>query len=264
MKAKAALSASSTELELLSLLSEFARFLLAAGVSYEKFDGLAKRAYVQAASLEARFSNSKINKSAIAAMTGLTRTDVRGVVKGIRQSTEFESDRLEKLVTGWLTDPAYSSTGKRPKKLLVRGERGSFFKLAKKYGADIPPKALLRELQRQKMVEIEGDSVVLTDNAHRLPAQRQLRQLTTSLNRMLRASQDQGVSVQGIKILSADATYPELSRVGQALLKRRIEEMLKTFTTEIETIGESISHDLSVGQKEGSKISKATAVVTIN
>jgi Family of unknown function (DUF6502) len=261
---KSSNSTAGTEQELFSLLSEFARYLLAAGLSYEKFDALTKRAYVQAASLEARFSNSRINKSAIAAMTGLTRTDVRAVVREIRQSNEFESDRIERLVTHWLTDPAFTSASKRPKKLLVRGTRGSFSHLAKKYGADIPPKALLRELLRQKLAEIQGENVVLTESAQRLPAQRQLRQLATALCRMLRSTQEQGVSVQGVKILFADSEYPQLTRIGQTLLKKRIEESLKAFTKDIQTFGESISHDLKVGQKESEKKSKTSVMVTIN
>jgi Family of unknown function (DUF6502) len=264
MKEKSDSHTADTEHELLGLMAELARYLLSAGISYEKFDALTKRAYVQAASLEARFSNSKINKSAIAAMTGLTRTDVRTVVKGIRQSAEFESDRIEKLVTSWLTDSTFTSAAKRPKKLLVRGTRGSFFSLAKKYGADIPPKALLRELQRQNLVELQGEFVVLTASAHRLPARRQLRQLAISLSRMLRSTQDQGVSIQGVKILSADATYPELSRVGQALLKRRVEEALKEFAAEIEATGESIAHDVTDCKKSSTNKAKTAIVLTIN
>src|SRR5262245_40832071 len=99
-------------------MTEFARYLVAAGVSNSQFTAISRLAYFRAASHDAKFRNEKINQSALAAMTGLTRSQVRALLKQADGSVqEKSSDRIGRLLDGWTLDPAFVTASYSPRSL---------------------------------------------------------------------------------------------------------------------------------------------------
>src|SRR5688572_27036192 len=80
------------------LLSELARYLVAAGVPFPRFAGISRFAFFTAASQSAKFGNDRLNQSAIAAMTGLTRVQVREFAKQLTPELPHTKDRLEDVI----------------------------------------------------------------------------------------------------------------------------------------------------------------------
>src|SRR5688572_22924849 len=96
------------EATLVEFMTEFARHLVAAGIPSARFCGIARVAYFAAATEHARFSNDRLNQSAVAAMTGLTRSQVRRFAKQSSPSAPSSRDRLGVLIDGWSTDASFT------------------------------------------------------------------------------------------------------------------------------------------------------------
>jgi hypothetical protein len=151
-----------------NLLTELALVLLPRGMTPKWFSELARAAFVQAAADISRLRNGRVNHSRVAALTGLTRADV----KRLLQQKAFGSNKrgssaMERVVEGWRTDPEFASHPGRSKQLLISGHRGSFAHLVKKYGGDVTHRAVLDELRRVGVVQdsING-SVFLRRSLH--------------------------------------------------------------------------------------------------
>jgi Family of unknown function (DUF6502) len=225
---------------LVDFLSEFARYLLDAGVSISEFEVAAQLAFLRAASSEARFGNSKINQSAVAAMTGLTRTQVRLLMRTSARSVLRRGGRTEQLVSGWLTDPAFTTSAGNARVLPLVGRQRSFAALAKKYGGDVTPRTLRAEMQRRGYIEFDGDKVSLSRMAKRTKANSQLSQLAIALARVIKRNQPEKGSLS-LKFFTAQASYESPVAAGKILLQRRINQGLKAFATDMESAGSAIA-----------------------
>jgi len=111
------------------------------------------RSFVGAAVSRARMKNGRINQSRVAAMTGLSRTEVRHLVAR-SSSIGHQTYGAQRLLEGWSRDSEFSTGTGSTKRLPLHGGYGSFPRLAKKYGADIPHKAILDELRRLGAVRV--------------------------------------------------------------------------------------------------------------
>jgi hypothetical protein len=138
-----------------------ARFLLRNGVGYREFAEIGKLAFVQVASDEYGIRGRKTNMSRVAVMTGLTRKEVRRVRDRLTESNWSLDPQLSRpgvVLSHWFTDPDFATPGGRPRALPLDAEQGqaSFASLVKKYGGDIPPGAMLKELERAGCVRSDG------------------------------------------------------------------------------------------------------------
>lgn len=131
-----------------SLLSELALVLLPRGMTPKRFSELARCAFVQAAADITRLRNGRVNHSRVAAQTGLTRADVKRLLsrKGFEAQGGWAA--VERVIHGWRTDGEFAVCPGRTKPLRIVGRRGSFARLVKKYGGDVPHRAVLDELRR--------------------------------------------------------------------------------------------------------------------
>src|ERR1700730_3732201 len=130
------------------LLTELAFVLLPRGMTPKRFGELARYAFVRAAADMSRPSKGRVNHSRVAAQTGLTRADVKRSLKyNFFASPSLGQTPLEKVIGGWRTDRRFGKNG-RPKRLKISGSNGSFACLARKYGGDVPHRAVLDELRR--------------------------------------------------------------------------------------------------------------------
>jgi hypothetical protein len=145
-----------------SLLSELASILLPRGMTPKRFSELARYAFVQAAADTTKLRNGRVNHSRVAAQTGLTRADV----KRLLSRNGFEPSKggktaVERVIHGWRTDREFAVSPGRTKALQIAGPKGSFARLVKKYGGDVPHRAILDELRRIGAVRDSGDVVQL-------------------------------------------------------------------------------------------------------
>jgi hypothetical protein len=145
-----------------AFLTELALVLLPRGMSPKWFSELARSAFVQAAADIARLRNGRVNHSRVAAQTGLTRADVKRLLKqNAFQSRKHGQTAVERVMDGWLADPEFALRTGQAKKLKIAGHRGSFAHLVKKYGGDVPHRAVLDELRRIAAVTDSDGAVQL-------------------------------------------------------------------------------------------------------
>ncbi len=143
------------------MLSELADPLMRAGITPRLFGDLAARAFVKAACKASTLRNGRINQSRVAVLTGLSRAEVRNVMRGPRSTKPRFQARTQRVIDGWLSDARYLMRAGAPRTLSLSGSAPSFAALVKKYAGDVPHHAVLEELRRLKVVEEDGDRIQL-------------------------------------------------------------------------------------------------------
>ena len=138
------------------LLRPLIAILLRNGMGYSVFDEIVKKAYVDVAFEEFKIADKKQTVSRVAALTGLTRKEVKRLkeIEHIENSDAGQKyNRATRVISGWLTDSDFSVDINIPNKLTFDEGCHSFSQLVKRYSGDIPSKAML-------------DLLVATDNVH--------------------------------------------------------------------------------------------------
>ena len=142
------------------LLEPLAEIFVALGIGAGEFSVLARVAHVQAAAQKLREGNKRISQSRIAAVTGLTRAEVKRILRLPKERPDtyvWHFNRANRVLDGWRSDRKYHS-----KDLPIRGKRNSFYALAKTYSGDVPPRAILEELLTAGAVrKLPGETVRL-------------------------------------------------------------------------------------------------------
>src|SRR4051812_48307565 len=137
---------SSLNAELEKILSRLADLLIRNGYGSAQFSRLARTAFVEAAQLVGKKKNRAASVARTAAVTGLTRPEVSRILRSVRsRPKEFENDsnRAERVARGWMSDRQFLQKNNRPLTLRYAGSSASFTNLVKKYGGDIPVRAML-------------------------------------------------------------------------------------------------------------------------
>lgn len=138
----------------LRLLEPLTRLLLDAGLGVGDFVGLAKVAYVRAASRRGQVGGKEVERptiSQIAVVTGMTNLEVSTILatgEAVSRSTEHNRQRAERVLSGWWTDPAFLTPKGEPAVLRMRGPRHSFEALCRRYSGQHRPAPILEELSR--------------------------------------------------------------------------------------------------------------------
>jgi Family of unknown function (DUF6502) len=241
-------------------LTEFARFLLAAGVSFSQFDVAAQTAFVNAAVDRARLRNSRINQSAVAAITGLTRTTIRAILKGSESNAGRHRSRLLSLVYGWTTDTEFIAESGRAKTLPIRGKRASFQRLSKIYGGDVSERMLLGELKRLDLIDIKGDRVSLSLTKAEGRFARELRTLSVALAKTIQYPSPQSTSTH-INVSGGEIFYETPSQVGKVLLRRRVQQGLSAFLTEVRASVDVATRTSTATNKSRRRMSKVSVLI---
>jgi hypothetical protein len=192
---------------LLNFMSELARYLIDAGISYPRFTSVARLAYFQAAASSARFSNKRLNQSAVAAMTGFTRVQIRGFAKKTKSAPSEIRDRIESVIEGWSYDRLFSISDEKPKKIRMNGNRRSFSTLAKKYGGDVPGRSLLREMQRHGYVTVRNGYVYLCKRARESVEETRARKIAQALTELLKIPCNETLSRTPARVATYEIAY---------------------------------------------------------
>ena len=140
------------------VLNELAQLLTLCGITPGEFVRVAKRSFVIAAAQHAKMRNGRVNASRIAALTGLTRAEVRQLLnpKSPNKPITVRS-RVLRVVDGWLSDVDFLSEDGKPRVLSLDGQGEGFKELVRRYSGDIPAKAMRAELQQSEDLQGQGN-----------------------------------------------------------------------------------------------------------
>jgi hypothetical protein len=141
------------------VLSPLVRLLLRHGVSHAEFANWAKQAYVAQASEHFGIDGKPPTVSRMAIMTGINRKEVKRIreLPSDVDAGVSKYNRAVRVVTGWLQDQEFQNSRGKPRALRYGDPEDSFNQLVKRYGGDVPARAMLDELERVGTVEhLEG------------------------------------------------------------------------------------------------------------
>lgn len=237
-----------TDSNVADFMSEFARYLLVCGITSPRFIRIMRTAFCRAASFEARFNNKRLNQSAVAAMTGLTRAQVREFAKPKRKLSRTRRDRIENVIEGWATDPAFS-TAYLPRRLVFGSKNSSFSLLVRKYGGDVPARSIVRELIRTRCATVRGEYIALTRKARVPQGEARLRYLCQSLASLLRETQQRFNLEYPLLTFNGQVTYPASSAKGRILMQKRSDKSLRAFLSELAEAGSAVALELPPSAK---------------
>jgi hypothetical protein len=133
-------------------LQPLAKLSLKAGLGAGDLATAVKLACVRAAA-EDKKANGRLNHSRISAITGLTRKEVRALAAAMEDrpaplTKSAPRQRTARVIRGWKTDPLFLDEAGEPGKLVIAGSDESFHALVKRYGGDVTPMSVLKELEK--------------------------------------------------------------------------------------------------------------------
>ncbi len=148
-----------------ALTKRIAAIVIPLGFSFGDFSAAAKAAFVASAEMQIRNRGKRPSTAKIAILTGLTRAEVARIRTGKQASARPPEQRTERVMHGWFTDARYVDQRGAPRTLPMLGT-GSFDELVRRYGADVPRKAVLEELISGGMVAQDSKNVVRALRRH--------------------------------------------------------------------------------------------------
>lgn len=230
----------------LEFFEELAEILLQAEINATESQSLILKGYLQAAAKHAKFRNKKINQSAVAAITGLTRPQVRALLSEAGRVEQRHAGAVENLLNAWMTEPIYTASDGSPRPLPRHGNRASFGALAKRCGGDIPSRALLAELTRRRLVKIRGGMISLNSSHQKDGSKkRQMERLLSTLAMTVRPPSEAEGSRQ-VRANYAEVTFPSLSATSQVLLRRRVRQSMSAISTDLESAVAALTQEGSI------------------
>lgn len=145
------------------VLSPLVRLLLRHGVSHAEFANWAKQAYVNEAEVHFGINGKSPTVSRMAIVTGINRKEVKRIreLPADVNTGVSKHNRAVRVVTGWLQDQEFHNSRGQPAPLEYGDPDDSFNRLVKRYGGDVPARAMLDELSRVGTVNNVGGKVSL-------------------------------------------------------------------------------------------------------
>jgi hypothetical protein len=134
--------------------------LLRGGVTWREFSALAKSVYVEVATAKFGKRGRPTNVSRTAALTGLSRREVRHQREKLVDAPQAPSGYVTKgclILAAWYLDPRFLDASGKPALLPVTGEGVTFETLVKSCGGDVPASTLLKELRSAGVVRALPD-----------------------------------------------------------------------------------------------------------
>lgn len=251
--------------QLLEFLMELAAQLIACGYTLPILMALVERAYIQAASEKARLRNTRINQSALAAITGLSRGQVRLVAAKLKREPPQAIDPITRVISGWTTDHKYCDPDSGPRPLLVgqaaRRNLRNFTGLAKRYGGDIPPRTLLREMTRRRLIRLRGNNVELASlRGSKKSIGDNVSAFSGVFSRALRPPVNQK-NVCPIKTDYYQIIFPVLDKKSVAVLQKRLRQAFKAFASDVESAVDSLEEQCIKVESKSKKLSKIGVIL---
>jgi hypothetical protein len=244
-----------------ALLTELAFVLLPRGMTPRLFSTLARSAFVEAAADISKLRNGKVNYSRVAAQTGLTRADVKRLLsENIFNSVRRGGTAIERVIHGWRTDREFVTGAGYPRRLKISGARRSFAGLVRKYGGDVPHRAVLDELRRIEVVS-DYDGAVKLRGSSQLRGRYNFAFLAPILPAL----------VDGLRIVSDNAPSNPLSSIQRLILPVETEVDLaivrnrctSSVRSMLEGLSDSLGTQVTLPRKRKSSASYSFAITIL-
>lgn len=228
---------------LLMTLRPLARALLRSGIGYTEFADMAKLAFVNVAAEEFGVRGRATNTSRIAAMTGISRKEVKRI-KDLGPGAlvdDFVTESPASVVLQyWHSDPDFVAADGQPAVLEYDSGDNSFAKLVAKYAGDIPPGAMRAELKRVGAVEEADAKRLVALHRHYMPKGVDER-LIIGLQDILAAGADTlAFNCDPKRVAGVDTRYQTVASVDGVL-----EEHLPKIRADIRQQLTSVGNDVS-------------------
>ena len=159
------------------LLHPLVRILIRNGVTAPEAGELLRQVYVDAAgSDEFHLPGRRLSDTRVAILTGLSRKEVHRL-RDVSDGTKVVSNlsRVRRVIAGWNQDPEF--TGPYGLPLAIQfdddpaSDAPSFCELVRRYSGDMAPRAMLDELLRTGLAEIDADGRVRNTGRTYIPNQ---------------------------------------------------------------------------------------------
>jgi hypothetical protein len=209
------------------VLHSLADLMIDSDLSLKEFEDIAKRAYVVVASNRATRASGTVNHSQVAAITGLSRAEVKGLLAPhVPVPAVTNPSRAARVIDGWTNDPRFRRRDGEARVLRLTEGTYSFKELVRLYAGDIPPKAILDRLKRLRLVRVTPDTrspaarVHLIQKAPSSSLNAEAADVLGHLSRALNtASTGQIPRVASARLTAKDS--PQLAAIARAVIERR-------------------------------------------
>lgn len=206
------------------VLSPLVRMLLRHGVSHAQFALWAKQAYVEEAARNFGIDGKPPTQSRIAIVTGINRKEVKRISELAPDAARpaAKHNRAIRVVTGWLQDADFQDNDGNPAVLTYGDSDDAFNRLVRRYGGDVPARAVLDELLRVGTVATDGDDRVQLVTHGYVPhhsEEAMLDMFATSASDLL-DTLEHNIDNQGRQRLQMSVAYDNVTRTGVERFRR--------------------------------------------
>lgn len=196
------------------MLAPLVRVLLRHGISHAEFASWAKQTYVEEANDHFGIDDKKPTVSRLAIVTGINRKEVKRILElpADAEPGIAKHNRAIRVVTGWLQDSEFNNAKGEPLPLMYGDASSTFNILVKRYGGDVPARAVLDELTRVGTVTEDGKEITLAAKGY-VPheSEEAMLELFATSARDLLNTLDHNVSGVGQPHLQMSVAYDDIS-----------------------------------------------------
>jgi hypothetical protein len=146
--------------KILKPLSELA---LISGISVSELNSILRQSAIRGVAAQQINDASRINISGIAAVTGISRSEISRTLKSSPRefhTAEFSQTLTNAILSAWYCDPRFLTAARQPRDLKMYGSGSTFESLVKKHGRGIPTRAIFDELVRMGAIGMRGSQEV--------------------------------------------------------------------------------------------------------
>lgn len=167
------------------ILRPLVRLLIRHEFTHTELTELVRQTYVSVAYDEYGIPEREMTVSRAAVLTGLSRKEVVRLRETLEQDEALirqKPNRAQRVVHGWLSDPEFLNSKKKPLILPVKNrksgkEYGSFVALVKRYSGDITYGAVLDELNHVGVTDQPDENTVRLANSAYIPRKDEIEQV---------------------------------------------------------------------------------------
>jgi len=158
------------------LLNPLVRILIRNGITATETCELVRLVYVDAAnSAEFQLPGRRLSDTRVAILTGLSRKEVyRLKVEDTIATQGTNLSRVGRVISGWNQDPDFTGPYGLPLPVPYEDDPDidapSFCELVKRHSGDMAPRAMLDELLRTGLVEIDDDGLIRNTGRTYIPS----------------------------------------------------------------------------------------------
>jgi hypothetical protein len=145
------------------ILKPLSQLALNSGISVSELNSILRLSAIRGVAAQQINDSSRINISGIAAITGISRSEISRTLKSSRpefQTAAFSQTLANAMLRAWHCDQEFLTPARQPRDLKMYGRGSTFESLVKRYGRGIPTRAIFDELVRIGAIGIRGSQEV--------------------------------------------------------------------------------------------------------